>query len=225
MRKWTGFSREERQPPTILQHLPYTRAIFDESLRLYPPAPAVQRKAATNAQSAACHCRQGALVLVSTHNLHRHPDFWTNPDEFLPERWLNGERPAARYAYLPFGAGPRACVGIHFASVEGPLLLALIGRRYDLQLAQENVEAELMVTLRPKGGIRMILNPTEGVCRIERLESFATLLAHLTSLKSEGCPACLSVHEHHNETMESGFLDFIAPSISRTIGKGYPQFI
>ncbi|MGE3979136.1 MAG: cytochrome P450 [Nitrospira sp.] len=142
-----------------LQHLPYTRAIFDESLRLYPPAPAVQRKAATNVTVGGLPLPTGALVLVGTHNLHRHPAFWTNPDQFLPERWLNGERPAARYAYLPFGAGPRACVGIHFASVEGPLLLALIGRRYDPQLAQETVEPELMVTLRPKGGIRMMLQP------------------------------------------------------------------
>ncbi|MDI3465526.1 MAG: hypothetical protein OJF50_004347 [Nitrospira sp.] len=142
-----------------LQHLPYTRAIFDESLRLYPPAPAVQRKAATSTTVGGLPLPVGALVLVGTYNLHRHPAFWSNPDQFLPERWLNGERPASRYAYLPFGAGPRACVGIHFASVEGPLLLALIGRRYDLQLAQETVEPELMVTLRPKGGIRMMLQP------------------------------------------------------------------
>lgn len=142
-----------------LQHLPYTRAIFDESLRLYPPAPAIQRKAATSTTVGGLPLPAGALVLVGIYNLHRHPAFWSNPDQFLPGRWLNGERPAARYAYLPFGAGPRACVGIHFASVEGPLLLALIGRRYDLQLAQETVEPELMVTLRPKGGIRMMLQP------------------------------------------------------------------
>lgn len=142
-----------------LPHLPYTRAIFDESLRLYPPAPAVQRKAETNTTVGGLPLPAGALVLVGTYNLHRHPEFWTSPERFMPERWLNGERPASRYAYLPFGAGPRACVGIHFASVEGPLLLALIGRRYDLQLAQETVEPELMVTLRPKGGIRMTLQP------------------------------------------------------------------
>lgn len=140
-----------------LPHLPYTRAIFDESLRLYPPAPAIQRKAAIHTTVGGLPLPEGALVLVSTHNLHRHPDFWRNPDAFLPERWLNGERPAVRCAYLPFGAGPRACVGIHFASIEGPLLLALIGRRYALHLAQETVEPELMVTLRPKGGIRMNL--------------------------------------------------------------------
>lgn len=144
-----------------LQHLPYSRAIFDESLRLYPPVPAVQRKAATTTIVGGLPLPEGALVLVGTYNLHRHPDFWRDPEQFLPERWLNSERPAARYAYLPFGAGPRACVGIHFASLEGPLLLALIGRRYDLQLAQESVEPELMVTLRPKGGIRMMLQPRQ----------------------------------------------------------------
>lgn len=142
-----------------LQHLPYTRAVFDESLRLYPPAPAVQRKAATDCTVGGVSLPQGAFVLVGTSNLHRHPDFWSDPEQFLPERWLDAERPAARYAYLPFGAGPRACVGIHFASVEGPLLLALIGRRYDLHLAQERVEPELMVTLRPKGGLYMTLQP------------------------------------------------------------------
>jgi cytochrome P450 len=142
-----------------LQHLSYTRALFDESLRLYPPAPAVHRKAATRTTVCGLSLPEGAFVLVGTHNLHRHPAFWTHPEEFRPERWLESGRPSSRYAYMPFGAGPRTCVGLHFASVEGPLLLALIGRRYDLQLAQETVEPELMVTLRPKGGIRMMLQP------------------------------------------------------------------
>ncbi len=144
-----------------LQHLPYTKAVFDESLRLYPPAPAVQRKAAIHSTVGGISLPESAFVLVGTSNLHRHPNFWTNPEQFLPERWLNDQQPRSRYAYMPFGAGPRACVGIHFASVEGPLLLALIARRYDLQLAQEHVEPELMVTLRPKGGLRMTLQPRQ----------------------------------------------------------------
>jgi cytochrome P450 len=142
-----------------LQNLPYTRALFEESLRLYPPVPAVHRKAATRTTVGGLSLPEGAFVLVGTYNLHRHLGFWPNPERFLPERWLNGERPSSRYAYMPFGAGPRTCVGLHFASVEGPLLLALIGRRYELQLAQASVEPELMVTLRPKGGIRMTLQP------------------------------------------------------------------
>ncbi|HMS82940.1 MAG TPA: cytochrome P450 [Nitrospira sp.] len=142
-----------------LEHLPYTRAIFEESLRLYPPVPAVHRKAATNTIVGGLSLPEGVFVLVGTYNLHRHQDFWTDPDHFRPERWLDGERPRSRYAYMPFGAGPRTCVGLHFASVEGPLLLALIGERYDPQLAQDHVEPYLMVTLRPKGGIKMRLQP------------------------------------------------------------------
>jgi cytochrome P450 len=145
-----------------LPRLPYTRAVFDESLRLFPPAPAIQRKAMTPVTVGGLALPAGAVVLVGTYNLHRHPAFWPNPDRFMPERWLDGERPATRCAYLPFGAGPRACVGTHFATIEGPLLLALIGRHYDLRLAQESVEPELMVTLRPKGGIRMTIQPRQA---------------------------------------------------------------
>jgi cytochrome P450 len=142
-----------------LQHLSYTRAIFDESLRLYPPVPAIQRKTLAQTTLGGMTLPANAIVLVGLYNLHRHPAFWPDPERFLPERWLDGERPPARCAYLPFGAGPRACVGTHFATVEGPLLLALIGRRYDPQLAQDSVEPEIMVTLRPKNGIRMTLQP------------------------------------------------------------------
>lgn len=142
-----------------LQQLPYTRALFDEALRLYPPVPAIQRKTMTRTTLGGLTLPAGAIILVGLYNLHRHPAFWPNPERFQPERWLKSELPSARCAYLPFGAGPRACVGTHFATVEGPLLLALIGRHYDLQLAQESVEPEVMVTLRPKNGIRMTLQP------------------------------------------------------------------
>ncbi|GMV49670.1 MAG: Pentalenene oxygenase [Nitrospirae bacterium] len=142
-----------------LPSLAYTRAVFDESLRLYPPVPAVQRKAATATSVCGLPLPAGAVVLVCTYNLHRHPAFWQAPNRFMPERWLDGTRPPVRGAYLPFGAGPRACVGTHFATVEAQLLLALIGRRYDPQLAQEHVEPDVMVTLRPKNGIRMWLRP------------------------------------------------------------------
>lgn len=146
-----------------LAQLPYTRAVFDEALRLYPPAVAIQRKTTTPVTVHGLTLPAGAILLIGVYNLHRHPAFWPDPDRFRPERWLNEGQPEARYAYLPFGAGPRACVGTHFATVEGPLLLALIGRRYDPRLAQEQVEPELMVTLRPKGGIRMILHPRRYV--------------------------------------------------------------
>ena len=146
-----------------LAQLPYTRAVFDEALRLYPPAVAIQRKTTAPVRIHGLALPAGAIILIGIYNLHRHPAFWPDPDRFRPERWLKEGQPEARYAYLPFGAGPRACVGTHFATVEGPLLLALIARRYDPRLAQEQVEPELMVTLRPKGGIRMILHPRRYV--------------------------------------------------------------
>ncbi len=142
-----------------LEHLPYTRAVFEESLRLYPTVPLVQRTVATPTTVGGVFLPQGARVLISLYNLHRHPDFWPHPEQFLPERWLGSDRSHSHYTYRPFGAGPRACVGSHFASVEGLLLLALIGRRYDLRLAQDRVELQFMVTLRPKGGLRMTRQP------------------------------------------------------------------
>ncbi|MCP9452065.1 MAG: cytochrome P450 [Nitrospira sp.] len=147
--------------PTVddLPNLPYTRALFDESLRLFPPAPAIQRKAATDTRVGGLSLPAGSVVLIGTYNLHRHPEFWSEPDRFAPERWLSDHQLPARCAYLPFGAGPRACVGTHFALIEGPLLLALIGQCYDLRLAQERVEPQLMVTLRPKDGILMTRHP------------------------------------------------------------------
>lgn len=150
---------DKRPTADDLPNLPYTRALFDESVRLFPPAPAIQRKAATETTVGGLTLPAGSVVLIGTYNLHRHPAFWPDPDRLLPERWLKGDRSLSRCAYIPFGAGPRACVGTHFALLEGPLLLALIGQRYDLRLAQERVEPQLMVTLRPKDGILMTRHP------------------------------------------------------------------
>ncbi|MCP9471093.1 MAG: cytochrome P450 [Nitrospira sp.] len=147
--------------PTVedLPNLPYTRALFDESLRLFPPVPAIQRKAAAETTVGGISLPAESIVFISISNLHRHPNYWSEPDRFVPDRWLADDHCPTRWAYLPFGAGPRACVGTHFALIEGPLLLALIGQRYDLRLAQERVEPQLMVTLRPKGGILMTRHP------------------------------------------------------------------
>lgn len=101
-----------------LGHLPYTRAVFDESLRLYPTTPAVRRKAATPTTVSGISLPQGALVLISIYNLHRHPDFWAYPEQFRPEWWLGGERLRSRLSAVwcrparlrgpPFRVGRRA---------------------------------------------------------------------------------------------------------------------
>ncbi len=147
------------RPPTgdDLPRLAYTQAVFEETLRLYPPAPAVQRRVTAETRLVGHHLPLGSIVLVSIRNIHRHPGFWKEPERFNPDRFLQDETKSRhRLAYLPFGAGSRICVGSHFALVEGPLLLALIAQQYDLNLVPGHpVEPELTVTLRPRYGLLM----------------------------------------------------------------------
>lgn len=144
----------------FLSRLPYTRAVFEEALRLYPPAPALQRKAFRDTTLGGHPIKAGSLIIISLWNIHRHPDAWAEPDAFLPERFIEGaaaERP--RLAYMPFGAGHRTCIGNHFAMIEGPLLLALIAQRYELDLfPDQTVEPEVAVTVRPKNGLKMMVH-------------------------------------------------------------------
>jgi cytochrome P450 len=143
-----------------LPKLPYTKAVFEETLRLYPPAAAMQRRAAVDSMLHGHRVPAGAVVVIGLYNLHRHRDFWEEPDRFVPERFTDGGSIRHRCAYLPFGGGPRSCVGNSFAMVEGPLLLALIAQRYDLRLVPSHpVESELAVTLRPRFGLPMTRHP------------------------------------------------------------------
>lgn len=151
--------------PTIddLPRLSYTRAVFEEALRLYPPAPAVQRRATRDTAVGGQPLPAGSIVLVSLWNIHRHPAFWEQPEQFDPDRFA-GHRAGSDHhaAFLPFGSGPRTCIGNHFAMVEGVLLLALIAQRYELYLVPDaRVEMELAVTLRPRYGLPMILRPRD----------------------------------------------------------------
>jgi cytochrome P450 len=103
----------------------------------------------------------GALVSVSPYLLHRHPGLWDRVDEFVPERFLGGEAEEAvhAYKYLPFSHGPRHCIGKHFALLELPLVLATIHPRVALiRLSGPPPEPEALVTLRPQGGLWMIMS-------------------------------------------------------------------
>ncbi|QDQ28062.1 cytochrome P450 [Chitinimonas arctica] len=143
-----------------LPRLVYTRAVFEESMRLFSPAPALPRAVLQDTTVAGYGLRRGELVMVVSDLLHHHPAFWREPARFDPERFLPGAVPlqAHRCAYLPFGAGPRVCIGNHFALMEGQLLLAQIAQRYDLQLVSGHpVEREVAVTMRPRYGMPMKL--------------------------------------------------------------------
>lgn len=143
--------------PTVdeLPQLKYTRMVFSEAMRLYPPAWVVGRQALAPDQIGGYTIPAGASVLMSQHVLHRHPNYWSEPDCFIPERFApdcEDERP--RYAYFPFGGGPRICIGEPFAWMEGVLLIASIaqGWRFNLQPGAV-VEPEPSITLRLKNGL------------------------------------------------------------------------
>ena len=149
----------ERTPATSdLEQLPYTAAVFSEALRLYPPAWIITRKALADDKLGEYHLAAGSTIIISPYVMHRLEPNWLQPQRFMPERFLPAEKPP-RFAYLPFGAGARLCIGSGFAQVEAQLIIAMLTQRLHLQLADETrpVKAEALVTLRPKGG--MIMRP------------------------------------------------------------------
>lgn len=140
-----------------LARLPYTRMVLSESMRLYPPAYAIGRRALGDYTVGEFHVPANSLVVLSPYITHRDARWYKDPERFDPDRWLP-EHVAARpkFSYFPFGAGPRICIGEPFAWMEGVLLLAAIGRRWRLRLlSHEPVQPQALITLRPRGGIPM----------------------------------------------------------------------
>ncbi len=139
--------------------LTYTRMVFAEAMRLYPPAWILERRAVDDCEIGGYHIPGGTLVLASQYLVHRDPRWWPDPERFDPMRWLpeaQGERP--KFAYFPFGAGSRICIGEQFAWMEGVLLLATLAQRWRLRHDPTHpVALEPRVTLRPKYGMRMQL--------------------------------------------------------------------
>jgi unspecific monooxygenase len=117
----------------LLSRLPYTRAVVSEALRLYPAFPTIGREAIADDNYQGVSIPAGSNVVISTWVLHRHRRLWTNPDVFDPGRFL-GEAPP-RFTYLPFGVGPRVCIGAHFAMAEMVLILAMMVQRFRITRA------------------------------------------------------------------------------------------
>ena len=101
-----------------IERLKFTRAVIDETMRLYPPAFLIARAAAGADTIAGLPVRKNDIVLIAPWLLHRHEKLWRDPNAFIPARFMPGAPPPDRFAYLPFGVGPRICVGAHFALVE-----------------------------------------------------------------------------------------------------------
>lgn len=142
-----------------LGQLPFLNAVIKETLRLYPAAWAVRRMTRAPWTVGGRTIPAGALVIMCQYATHRDPRFWTAPDDFRPERWLDPafERSLPKYAYFPFGGGPRICIGQSFAQMESALLLATLLPGLRLRLAGP-VRLEPSITLRPRNGLKMRLH-------------------------------------------------------------------
>jgi cytochrome P450 len=139
--------------------LKYATMVIQESMRVFPPVWAIERQALEDDVIGGYRVPAKSLIALSPFLLHRHRAYWENPEGFDPERFAPNEaekRP--KFSYLPFGAGPRQCIGMGFAIIEAQMLLARITQRFRLELVPgHNVEPEPVVTLRPRTGIRMRL--------------------------------------------------------------------
>lgn len=154
------------RPPTFddLAALPYTRMVVEETMRLYPPVHTISRQALGPDEVLGQKVRKGGIVFMFPWVLHRHRDWWDRPEIFDPERFAPGKPPAhPRYAYLPFGAGPRICLGASFAMTEAVLILATLAQRFRLRLAPGcRVEPVGLITLRPREGLKMRVERRRG---------------------------------------------------------------
>lgn len=144
-----------------LSRLRYTRMVAEETMRLYPPVWILSRTVAADDVIGGYKISAGAELLIFPYVTHRHPRWWQDPDKFWPERFLpenSAGRP--RGAYLPFGAGPRTCIGLNFAMTEILVVLAMLLQRFQPQLAIDpaQVKMEPSVTLRPSPGVPVTLN-------------------------------------------------------------------
>ncbi len=147
--------------PTLadVPRLGYTTMVIQEAMRLYPPAWVVSRMARRDDVIGGYQIPAGSTVVISQYVVHRHPDYWEQPEGFDPDRFA-GRPPAA---YFPFGAGPRVCIGSNFAMLEAKLVLAMVAQRYRVDLVPGHVvEPEPLVTLRPRYGVMVTLRRRTG---------------------------------------------------------------
>jgi cytochrome P450 len=151
----------EPNPVKWLDAMPFTRAAFEEALRLYPPAPSINREPIEPETYKDLYIPKRAAVLMMPWTVHRHRKLWDQPDAFMPERFHPGNREKIdRYQYLPFGAGPRVCIGASFAMQEAVIALAVLLSRFRFDtLAETKPWPVQKLTTQPQGGLPMRVTP------------------------------------------------------------------
>lgn len=143
-----------------LPGLDYARKVVTEAMRLYPPADVLGREALTDCSVGGVSVKRGTSLFMSTWVMHRDPRYFADPERFMPERWTEEfERSLPRFAYFPFGGGPRYCIGQTFATTEAVLTLAAICRRFSFA-PDPSFRLELWpsITLRPREGLRLVVS-------------------------------------------------------------------
>lgn len=155
------------RPPAVedLPRLPYVDQVVREGMRLYPAAYAFGREALADGELGGYRVRRGQTLLLAQWVTHRDPRFWDDPEKFEPERWQPARAAKVpKYAYFPFGGGPRVCIGNQFALIEAALLLAEIARRYRFErVEKEPVRPRPQLTLRPERGILLRLHRRQAI--------------------------------------------------------------
>jgi cytochrome P450 len=132
--------------------------VIQEAMRLYPPIWAIERRAIADDAIGGFHVPAGSSIVISPYVLHRNENFWPNAERFEPERFATRPR-----AYLPFGSGPRFCIGNEFAMMEARLIVPMVIQSCRLELVPGHpVEPQPSITLRPKNGLRMTVGPPTG---------------------------------------------------------------
>jgi cytochrome P450 len=151
-----------------LQRLPYTARVLKESMRLYPPAWSLARTVISDFELRDYRIPAGANVVMSQWIMHRNPMYFADPEKFDPDRWLGESlQKLPRFAYFPFGGGPRQCIGASFATMEATLLLASIAQRFRLRFVPDDPVVPVpSFTLRPKYGMRMALESRLAATRM-----------------------------------------------------------
>ena len=140
-----------------LPRLGFCLQVFKEAMRLYPPIYVMARRCLVDVRIGSFDLPRDTALIISPWTLHRRPEIWPDPERFDPSRFEPAaEQARDKLAYLPFGAGPRICIGNHFALMQGPLALATLLARLDLEpVTRAAIEPEAYATLRPKGGVPM----------------------------------------------------------------------
>ena len=142
-----------------VENLKYTRAILDETMRLYPPVPILSREAMAEDTIRDRKIPAGSIMLIVPWLIHRHKKYWDKPDHFIPERFMPDAPKPIKFSYIPFSAGPRVCLGKNFGIVESVLTIAMLAQRFRLSMPMgTKVEHECRLTLRPKGRLPMKVN-------------------------------------------------------------------